>query len=153
MISDVPLWMIFGALLAGGLLLAWLSKDQVAQKLALLMMASWSISNLAVAMLGFTDAPLIIASADAVIATIVVMLGRATRNYTALLVFLFFGIEGCTHFVGFLTNTTNGYRYYNVLNEIFVAQVLVIGGSAAQTLFLRWRDGEPERPHHYGLGG
>lgn len=121
----------FGIGVALVLFLAWTSGSHVHQKLSLLFLFAWSVSNVVVELVGFTDAPLLIPSLDAVMAILVAVLGYRYRNPTSIAIFTLYLLVGAVHVVAFILHLQGTYTYYATLNLLFLVQLLTVGGSSA----------------------
>lgn len=147
----------YGLAVAAILGLSWASKSHVYQKLALQLMAAWALSNVLVGALGFSRAPLVIPTLDAVIAILVATVGYTNRSRVALVVFLLYAVVGIVHVVGFVTHRQATYTYYAVLNVLFLAQLMAVGGASAWMAVRVWSDRSRQRARAYrprwaGLG-
>lgn len=142
----------WGVCVASTLLLAWGSGNAAMQKLALLLLAAWALSNLALAFLGYRGEPLVVPSLDAVIAILVAMVGFNNRSRAALTVFLLYAVLGVVHIAAFTTNSLSEYGYYIAKNGLFLAQLMVVGGVSTAGLVRRWTGWRHQRlyPHPAG---
>ena len=145
--------MFYGLMVAIMLLLAWRSKSHAEQKLGLLMLASWSPSNVAVTLYGLSAAWAVIPSVDAVIAVIAAMVALQYRSLVGLGVVLLFVAEALTHLVAIISHSEGSYGYYATLNIIFAAQVVWIGVSAGERVYRRGIDRVHQRVSRHGFGG
>lgn len=107
-------------------------------KCALLLLANWGVSNLAVDILGFQRAPLVIAPADAV--TAILIAGVAIRHHCRVgeVIFCLFVAGGIVHVAGFMTDTAGTWLSYAALNIIYLLSVLTVGGFSARPGLRRW---------------
>lgn len=138
------MWMAYGFATLLVLIAVWASGEHVLQKLGLLLLVSWASSNVAQAVLGFDGAPYVTPAIDAVLATVVAMLGIKNRSYIALAVVVIFFIQAGVHIVGFATNGNTSYAYYLSLNLLFLGQLAVVGGAGVARAMGRIARG-PER--------
>ena len=136
---------IFGALVILTVGSAWLSGNQVLQKLSLVLLAAWASTNLAVEALGFVRAPLIVPSMDAVFAIIVATIGYMNRSHIALVVFLLYAAVGSVHVGAFILHSQSTYSYYATLNILFLAQLLTVGATGAWVGIRHWTDRSHQR--------
>ena len=141
---------IFGLLLAFTMILAWGSDTPAYQKIAMLLLGSWSASNVCVALLAYARAPMIIPSIDALIAVMAAGVSIRARSETGLAVVLLFVVEEVTHALAYASGATGHRDYYIVLNVIFLAQVLIVGGVSGERALRHWSDRIPQRGHHHG---
>jgi hypothetical protein len=136
---------IFGLAVSLVFTLAALSRNGALQKLALVLVLSWSASNFVVKALGFGHASLILPSMDAVLCILTAALYVQTRNKTALAVMALFVIAGGAHVWAFASSATSGRNYFALMNAIFAAQLLAAGGSSAEVIRRAWIDRRLER--------
>lgn len=120
----------FGLVTAIVVLLSLASRSHVFQKIALLLLGAWATTNIAVELLGFVKAPLIVPSLDAVFAILVAAVGYANRSRIALFVFLLYALVGCEHVVAFVLRVQSTYWYYATLDVLFLAQLLIVGAAS-----------------------
>jgi len=125
--------------------LAALSRDQVCLALALVFGAAWFVTNQAVAVLGFTHAPLMIPSFDAVAALCVAMIGARHRSRLALDIFILYAVVLLWHIVAFVTRIDGSYQHYLVANLLFAAQLALVGGHSGWRAVYHWTLGRGER--------
>ena len=143
------MWLMFyGGLTVIMLLLAWASGQHVPQKLALLMLASWSTSNLAVSLLGFDGASYVTPAIDAALAVPTAALALNNRSWGAFWTLIMFLLQIAAHGVAFMANGQASYLLYLSLNLLFLAQVVMIGGISA-TLAVRRFAPVPRQRSHY----
>lgn len=136
---------VFAALVALMLLCVWLSKDHVHQKLGLLLLAAWAVSNVTVEYSGFEHAALVIPTLDAAIAILVAVLGYTHRSRTALIVFLLYVIVGAVHLGAFILRAQVTNLYYTVTGTLFLAQLAAVGASGAWLAVRAWFSAGRER--------
>lgn len=132
MIYAVYIPTAFGAGVGLTLLLSWWSRSHVMQKLALLLLAAWATSNVAVNLMGFDQAPMLIPSIDCAVALLVALVGFRNRSVIALAVFCLYVAVGLVHVVGFASYNQGTYTYYAILNVLFLLQLIIVGGSSAR---------------------
>jgi hypothetical protein len=123
--------LFYAACVAAMMVGAWASKDHIVQKLALLLLAVWVGSNLALAAVGYGREPMLVPTLDGAVAAFVGYVGFVNRSRLALVIFALFGVLGAVHVVSFVTHRTDDYYYYLAKNAIFLAQVLMVGGQGA----------------------
>jgi hypothetical protein len=141
--------LVYGILVGLVMLLALGSHEHVHQKLSILFLGAWMTTNLAVDLMGFSHAPLLIPSIDAVVAIMVAAIGYANRSTIALAVFLLYVIVSGVHVGAFILHVQETYAYYATLNTIFLAQLLVVGGSSAWLAIRRRPDRRRQRVRPY----
>lgn len=140
---------LFGLAVCAMLLLVWVSDDHVRQKLGLLLLFAWTGSNLTVNMMGFTHAPLVIPSLDAMVAVLVALIGYAHKSKLALAIFVIYAFVGTVHITALIMRAEMTYNYYAILNGAFALQLSILGASSAWHSLSRWTawGGERLRPH------
>lgn len=128
------------------LALAWASGEHVKQKLGLVLLMTWTISNCAVFALGFHDAPGPISVANGLLAFITMLLGYKNRSVSALLVVALYVIGEGLSFSAIARNLTDTYTFWLLRNLIFTAQMIVVGGSSGVAALARIgaRDHRPD---------
>ncbi len=102
-------------------------KDWLLIFLACVMLASWSVSNMAVAALGFSRAPLLIPETDAALGVIVWFMARPSHRLAPALVFALFVVEQMVHVTFLHIHAATSLQYIVALNLVFAAQCLVVG--------------------------
>lgn len=145
------MWMVYGFLTLLMLLSVWGSGQHVPQKIGLLLLGSWSASNVAVALLGYDGANYVNPEMDAILAVAIAALGVRNRSYLALLIVACFVAQIGVHIVGFLTNDHGSYIYYLTLNLLFLLQLAAVGGVGGAFSLGRLAPG-PWRFHHSSAG-
>ena len=140
---------IYGLIVGAVLLIGLLSRDHVHQKLAGLLLFAWASTNAADAMLGFEKSPLIVPSLDALTALFVALVGYANRSRQALVVFVIYAIVGVVHIGAFASHATTNYWYYAIRNVLFLAQLLIVGGSGAWLAVHHWVNRRRQRLRPY----
>ena len=143
------LGLVYGLVVGLVMLLALGSHEHVRQKLAILFLVDWISTNLAVDLMGFSRAPLLIPSLDAVVAILVATIGYKNRSTIALVVFLLYVIVGGVHVGAFILHAQETYAYYATLNMVFLAQLLAVGGSSAWLAIRRRPDRRRQRVRPY----
>lgn len=140
---------IFGLAVCATLLLSWASDNHVSQKLGLLLLFAWAGSNLAVNMMGFNRAPLVIPSLDALVAILVAVVGYAHKSKLALAIFVIYALVGAVHVTALIMRAEMTYNYYAILNGAFALQLSILGASGAWHSLSRWTawGGERLRPY------
>jgi len=123
--------MLYGAGVAAVLLFAAASRVMVFQKLALVLMGAWMLSNLAFEIVGPNAFPLTFPTIEAGLAVVVATIGIANRSRIALGVFALYGLMIVTHTVAIAGGFTHLYTYKAMINVEFVGQLLVVGGPSA----------------------
>ena len=123
--------LFFAVTVSAMIISAWASKEPVAQKLALLLLAVWALSNVALAAVGYEREPVLVPTLDGVIAATVAYVGFVNRSRLALIIFALFGLLGCVHLAAFVTHRTESFYYYAAKNAIFLTQVFIVGGFGA----------------------
>lgn len=117
--------------------IAWLSHHSPTIRCAHWLLFSCVASNLAVDAMGFVNAPMLIPALDAFVALVGILpiaLGidvasvERPKSRTAAAIFALFLVVGFVHVVAFTTHRQGTYLYFLVLNLLFAAQVLVVGG-------------------------
>ena len=144
--------MIYGAILAGVLLLCWACDDTTTQRLGLWMLMSWALSNASIAWLGFDNAPLLIPAINGLIAVMIAMLGYRKRSLTVLLVFALFLGEAGINWLAYAEHMQGSYDHYAILNCIFLLRMAVVGGSACVHLAGRISSGYHHAHHRHPRG-
>lgn len=129
---------VFGLLSTAVLVLALTSDFHVFQKLGLILLLAWATTNIAVEMLGFAQAPVVIPSLDAAFAIIVATIGYINRSRVALVVFLLYALVGSVHVGAFVLHKQATYGYYATLNVLFLAQLLTVGAASGRMAVCRW---------------
>lgn len=137
--------MLYGTAVAAVLLLAALSRSIVLQKLALILLASWMLTNLAFAAMGVNAFPAAYPTIEAGMAAIVATIGLANRSHIALAVFCLYGLMIVTHVVAIGGGFTQLYAYKAMINVSFIGQLLVVGGPSAWMAILHLSGPVPER--------
>lgn len=124
--------MLYGLLILSVLLLVWASGEHVSQKLGLLLLTSWAISNVCVAEFGYDGAPYVDPTAEAFLAVLAAGLGIRNRSRVALAVVMLFVAELAYVCVAFSTSTQGKHDYYLTLNLILLCQLGVLGAARAK---------------------
>lgn len=145
--------MLYGALVALVVGLAWLSREHVIQKLALALLSAWALTNFVVNYFGFDQAAMVNPSIDAVIAVIVASVGYTTRSRLALVVFLLYVVVGAAWVVAWLLHQQVSRTLYDVLGILFGAQLFAVGGMGGRLALRHWLDSRRPRFRPYPLGG
>lgn len=145
--------MIYGLLVALVVGLAWLSHDHVIQKIALLLLLAWASTNVVVNFLGFSEAPLVNPSIDAVIAICVASVGYNTRSRLALVVFLLYVVVGAAWAVAWIGHEQDSRLLYDVLGVLFLSQLFAVGGVGGRLALRHWFASRRPRFRPYPLGG
>lgn len=147
----MPLWaerelvtMLYGAGVAAVLLFAAASRIIVFQKLALILLAAWMLTNVAFEIVGPTAYPLIYPTIEAGLGVVVAAIGIANRSRIALGVFLLYGLMIVTHIVAIAGGFTASYTYKAMINVDFIGQLLVVGGPSASMALDRLLSFGPE---------
>ncbi len=120
----------FGLLSLGVVVLALASGWHVYQKLALTLLVAWASTNVAVELMNFDRAPLVIPSMDAVFSIIVAIIGYANKSRIALVVFIAYALVGVVHVGAFILHQQAGFYYYATLDIMFLAQLLNLGAAS-----------------------
>jgi hypothetical protein len=136
---------LYGLIVALVLLISWASKSHVYQKIGLILLADWALCNLVVNALGFERAALVIPSLEALAAILVATLGYTNRNRVALVVFLLYAAIGFVWVASYVTRIQGTYTSYAVLNVLFLAQLLTVGGASAGRAISFWTDRSRQR--------
>lgn len=144
---------LFGLVCVITLLIAWASPSQVCQKLGLVLLAAWASSNVAVEVLGFLKAPVIIPSLDAAFAVVIATIGYLNRSRIALVVLLIYLLVGAVHVMAFILRTQSTYSYYATLNILFLAQLLTVGIAGARMAVSHRSDWRGQRLRHHPARG
>ena len=117
-----------------------LSRCATYQKLALVLMLSWSLSNLFVEAFGFVGAPLLMPGLDAVLCIISVAILVRTQSPTAAIVVAGFMLAGMVHVWAFATAAQVTRGYYVAMNLLFILQLLSVGGASVTRARRAWLD-------------
>ncbi len=139
----------FGLLCAVVVLLALASDWHVYQKLAMVLMVAWASTNIAVELMGFDKAPVIIPSMDAVFALVVATIGYMNRSRIALVVFSWYGVVGSVWVGAYLMHAQSGWWCYATLDVLFLAQLLTVGAASAWMALRHWTAGRHKRARAY----
>ncbi len=140
----------FYALLVGTMaFLAWLSRDVVTQKLALIMVGIWAASNVALAAVGYNGEPLLVPTMDAVAAILTAVVGYRSKSRVATVVFGLFIVLGVVHVVAFAAHGTTSWYYYLLKNGVFMAQAVLIGGTGVRGVMVNRLHRVHPRLRHY----
>lgn len=123
--------MIYGLLAFAAGALAWASQASHIQKKALVLIATWAASNVAVTTFGFERAMYVQPQIDALAAIAVASVGAPIKSRAALAVTVLFVVDELVHGAAALTTIWGGYFHYATLNIIFALQALIVGGSGA----------------------
>lgn len=118
--------------------LAWASGSHVVQKFALVLLAAWASSNVAVAALGFKGVPLCAPTIEALCAAVIAVVGYANRSRLALVVFGLYGAMLGTHLIAYVTETTDRRLYFVFINFLFILQLVSVGGCGAWLAIRFW---------------
>lgn len=143
-----PIAAIYGVCVSAALVIVLVSGSHVLQKIGLLLMIDWAASNLAVACLGFHRAPLMVPSLDAAICLGVALIGHKHRSNTALAIVCLYAIVGVVHVTALVLRMQETYTYYATLNLLFLAQLLILGGSGAWLAIRNRAPGGHQRPRY-----
>jgi hypothetical protein len=120
--------MLYGTAVAFVMLAAFVSRGQVLQKLSLVLLGAWTLTNLAFVAIGPNAFPLLYPTIEAGCAVVVATLGLANKSRIALGVFALYGVMIVTHLVAYVGGFTNLYAYRVAINASFLGQLLVVGG-------------------------
>ncbi len=132
-------WPIFyGVCVFVMLAITWVSKDHVAQKLGLCLLASWSTTQLANALFSLEGTPLVMPSMQVGLAIVVAFLGYANRSRLALMIFVLYGVLIGIHMMAWITQRTGDRGYFESVNVVFLSQVLIVGGAGGARVVRRW---------------
>lgn len=147
---------LYGLAVVATAALAWASGNHVVQKLALILLAAWATTNVAVAAFGFKGVPLCVPTLEALCAAVIAVVGYANRSRLALVVFGLYGAMLATHLVAYVTRTTGQYDYFAAINFLFILQLVSVGGCGAWLAIRLWVPALRERgrglhPHWPGL--
>lgn len=125
-------WTVFyGAWTLIACAIAWGSRDHVIQKLSLVLLAAWALSNLAYAALGKASVPVCDPTIEALCAGLAAGIGYANRNRPALAVFVLYGAMLTIHAGFIIAHRPLSGAYIPMVNAVFMAQLLVVGGCGA----------------------
>lgn len=140
---------VFGIAVTAMLILVLVSDDHALQKVGLLLMTAWAVSNFVVNYMGFPRAPLFVPSLDAAITILIAMIGYRARSNVSLAVVCIYAIVGMVHVLALILRMQETYTYYAVLNVLFATQLLIVGGSGAWLAIRSCipASGERARPH------
>lgn len=122
----------YGVVVAAALLIGWLSRDHVHQKLGLILMFAWAATNVITAIVGFDGAWLVIPSLDGAMALLTAILGYANRSRIALIVFALYAAVGAIHVGAIILHAQLSNSYYTVTGVLFLSQLLAVGWSGAR---------------------
>ncbi len=142
----MPISALFGLIVAGSLLLAMLSNSHVLQKVGLLLLFAWAASNVAVDWLGFQRAPLLVPTIDAAVCLGIAGVGFKNRSNVSLAIVCLYVIVGVVHVMALALRMQETYTYYATLNLLFLAQLLILGGSGAWVAIRNRAAGRDQRP-------
>lgn len=140
---------LFGIAVAATLLLTWASGFHIFQKVGLLLMLAWAVSNVAVDYMGFPRAPLLIPSLDGLVGILIAMVGFQAKSKTALAIVVLYAIVSVVHVIALVLRMQETYTYYAALNILFLAQLLVLGGSSGRLAVRNW---SASRDQRHGAG-
>lgn len=143
----------YGAVTIIAIILAWKSEQHVVIKLGLLLFLAWVACNVAVKVQGFSHAPLLIPSIDAVIAVCVAGLALANRDLVAAAVFALYLVVGVIHVYAFSTHAQGTYPYYLALNLAYLGQVVVVGGAGGRAYLANRTPSRHSGAHAHPLSG
>lgn len=122
---------LYGLLAFAAGCFAWGSRQPTLQKLALILIATWAASNVAVTTFGFARAMYIQPQIDALAAVAVAGIGATSRSRAALAVVLLFVADELVHGFAAFTTFWGGHFHYATLNVIFALQTMIVGGVGA----------------------
>jgi hypothetical protein len=138
--------MLYGSAVAFVVLAAMASRREVLQKLALVLLTAWALTNVAFAAIGPSAFPLAYPTIEAVMAYVVAMLGVARKSHIALGVFILYGLMIVTHLVAIVGGFTDLYAYKAAINASFIGQLLVVGVPSAWVALGRGLHSLRQRP-------
>lgn len=144
--------MIYGALVALVVGLAWIGHDHVHQKLALLLLVAWASTNFVVNYFGFSQAATINPSIDALIAVAVASLGFNWRSGLALMVFVIYGVVGAVWVIAWANHAQEARVTYDVLGVLFLTQTFAVGGMGGRLALRHWLASRRPRFRPYPVG-
>lgn len=133
---------------------AWASRDQVAERLALVMFGSWAGCNLAVVVFGFDQAPVVIPLIDGIAGVCAGMVAVWKRSRLAGAIFGLFVAEGVWHVASYLLGpifpaiAPGSFMHYRGANVVFILQTVALGGGGGWMAFDRWLHHRPVRDVH-----
>ena len=121
----------FGTLLALVMALTWVTHYHVLQKIGMLFLGAWAVTNIAVHYGGFTTNALVAPSIDAAAAILIAILGYTHRSEAArIIVILYLLVEGAW-LTAYLMHAQLSRTLYDTLGVLFFIQLTVLGGASA----------------------
>jgi len=135
----------------------WRSGNMILQKTGLVLLAAWSLTNVAVDVMGFERAPIIIPTMHFVFGALVATVSFRKKTFASEAVLLAYAAMVTFDLLSFPLRIEGTWTYYAVLNVIFAAQLLVVGASGARLairhrLPARHQRRRPFRPRPAGMG-
>jgi hypothetical protein len=128
---------LYAVITALVLALALASGRSVLVGLVLLLALELGSTTLAVAVLGYQRAPNVMALSDAVIGLMIAMAARAWHSETAAWLLVLFIVGAAWHVTAFLAHTQGTRHYFEVLNGIYIAAIVLTGGVGIRGLVHR----------------
>lgn len=119
--------MLFAAGVLAVVVFAFLGKDVCTQKLSLVMVGSWSMSNLLVDALGYSGASLVLPVLDALCVVYVMSMALKDRCFPCLSVLTLFTLMSLTHVLFHAISGIESWGYWAILNVLFALQLLIVG--------------------------
>lgn len=128
----------YAFVMALALALAFASGSHVHQKLTAVLFGSWVVSNVAIDALGFSHAPLVVPTFDAVAAIAIAHLGFIHRSRLAAIVLALYGALAVVYVLAFGLHEQGSRAYYLICNVIWLIKLSIIGASSAWLAVVRW---------------
>ena len=107
--------------------LAFFSGREVERRLAVMIVLSYALSNVAVITLGYTLAPRVFVVID--VGCVGVCFLMAKRSPLVRFMLALFGLQLASHFVAFSDSLQASRNYYVINNVLYAAQLLLLGGA------------------------
>ena len=127
-------FLFYGACVAVTLGLALFAQRKALIELGFILLTAWVGCNLAVMARGFTQAPMLIPTIDAILALCVAGITIYHQSKAAAWVFGLFVAVQLVHVVAFQLQTQGSYFYFLALNVLFLCQLAVVGGTSVAIL-------------------
>jgi hypothetical protein len=138
-------YLFYGGSLAITLVLVHRSRSRPLAEISACVALAWVSDNIAFILLGPQGEPPIAAAVDAAAGSMVAIFSFTTRSQAGWWVYRIFVISGCVVVAGYLSGIQGSTLSLAILNILFIARLLVLGGASVVLLGVRVdrRDREP----------